>query len=101
MSKWSIRLSDVVDYHIEAETKDEAIKQALEMWRERTPLIEPEDCYITKQDIWETILEDVCGCYEDEVGNRACDWGATCDRCQASWVQDIYQNELRKKGLAD
>ena len=56
---------------------------------------------LTKQDIWEEILNDVCDCYEDEVGNRICDWGAMCDRCHAPWVQEIYKKRLKEEGLAD
>ena len=51
--------------------------------------------------IWEEVLEEVCKCYADEVGNRACDWGAICDRCQTSWVREIFESRLRKEGLAD
>ena len=49
--------------------------------------------------IWEEVLEEVCKCYADEVGNRACDWGIMCDRCQVSWVEEIYRGRLEKAGL--
>lgn len=54
-----------------------------------------------KQIIWEEVLETVCGCYADEVGNRACDWGAICDKCHATWVREIFESRLKEEGLAD
>ena len=54
-----------------------------------------------KQIVWEEVLETVCGCYADEVGNRACDWGAICDKCHATWVREIFESRLKEKGLAD
>lgn len=31
---------------------------------------------------WEFYLERVCQCYSDSEGNRPCDYGCMCDRCQ-------------------
>lgn len=45
-------------------------------------------------EIWEEILNDVCDCYADDVGNRPCDWGAMCDRCHADWIQALYRKRL-------
>ena len=30
---------------------------------------------------WNKFLDEECGCYADEFGNRPCDYGAVCDRC--------------------
>lgn len=49
-----------------------------------------------EQAIWEEILEEVCKCYPDEVGNRPCDWGAYCDKCQAPWIQELFEKRLKE-----
>lgn len=46
---WNIGIRDVVEYpNIEAETKEEAIQQALEWWSERAPNILW--CYIQEEE---------------------------------------------------
>lgn len=44
--------------------------------------------------LWDKVLREYCHCYPDEVGNRPCDNGCLCDRCQAADVQQIYKSML-------
>lgn len=39
---------------------------------------------------WEDFLNEYCGCSCDEVGNRPCDNGALCDRCQTQESQELF-----------
>lgn len=36
---------------------------------------------------WVKVLDTMCS--KDAYGNRACDWGATCDRCHS----DVYKQQ--------
>lgn len=52
-----------------------------------------------KTHIWNKILNEMCNCYEDDVGNRPCDNGTYCDRCMCKDVQEVYKRELEAAGL--
>lgn len=45
-------------------------------------------------EIWSDTLLECLGCYEDPFGNRPCDYGCPCDKCDADWVQRVYRNKL-------
>lgn len=47
-----------------------------------------------KRKIWENVLKDICHCYPDSAGNRLCDNGSMCNRCNADYVQNIYTQRL-------
>jgi hypothetical protein len=46
--------------------------------------------------IWSNVLEDVCGCYADSEGNRPCDYGATCTKCETIMVDREYRRRLEE-----
>ena len=56
---------------------------------------------MTKQQIWERVLNRMC-CSENPItGNRPCDNGVLCDRCQTELVREVYQEELKRYGLTE
>ena len=44
--------------------------------------------------IWSNVLEDVCGCYADSEGNRPCDYGSNCTKCETDTVDREYRRRL-------
>lgn len=46
--------------------------------------------------IWKEVLEEAVGCYEDENGNRPCDYGTYCSKCDEDWVGKIYKQRLKE-----
>lgn len=48
-------------------------------------------------EIWNEVLQKVCGCYADAVGNRPCDNGMLCDKCMTDEVQRIYKSKLKQE----
>lgn len=55
---------------------------------------------MTKNEIISRVLADMCGCYEDIVGNRPCDNGVYCDMCRTEEVGEAIQKALKENGLA-
>ena len=52
-----------------------------------------------RRKLWNLFLEQYCGCYKDSVGNRACDNGYPCDRCEYhldTWNKLLKENNLEK-----
>lgn len=39
---------------------------------------------------YERFLTNYVGCYADEFGNRPCDYGKACDRCESDYYQNIW-----------
>jgi hypothetical protein len=63
-------------------------------------LSESEEKIMTNKEItkaWNKFLDEECGCYTDEFGNRPCDYGAVCDRCMT--VEKM--KEFREKYLTN
>lgn len=56
---------------------------------------------MTKKEIWENILNRMCCTANPITGNRPCDNGVLCDRCNSELIQEIYQQELKRYGLAE
>lgn len=50
--------------------------------------------------IWSDTLAECLGCYADGFGNRPCDYGCLCDKCNADWVQDVYRKKLAEKEMS-
>lgn len=46
--------------------------------------------------IWCNVLEDVCGCYADSEGNRPCDYGSPCTKCETDTVDREYRRRLEE-----
>ena len=44
--------------------------------------------------IWANVLEDVCDCYADSEGNRPCDYGSSCTKCETNTVEKEYKRRL-------
>lgn len=44
--------------------------------------------------IWHETLEKTCHCYADDNGNRPCDYGYLCNKCEADWVEEVYRKAL-------
>lgn len=53
---------------------------------------------VKSRHIWVEILNEMC-CSEDEVGNRPCDWGCPCNRCNEWYVLHEYAVRLKEAGL--
>ena len=52
----------------------------------------------SKDRIWRELLEGYCP--SDELGNKPCDWGSMCDRCQHDWgLNHRYAKILKAKGM--
>lgn len=54
---------------------------------------------MTKQQIWENILNRMCCTTNPITRDRPCDSGLLCDRCNSGLIQDIYLQELERYGL--
>lgn len=51
-----------------------------------------------RNQIWSKLLESYCP--SDELGNKPCDWGCICDRCQYDWeLNHRYATILKAKGM--
>ena len=46
--------------------------------------------------LWDEVLQRMCHCYPDEYGNRPCDYGVLCDRCQEKNVEEEFKKEWEK-----
>jgi hypothetical protein len=47
--------------------------------------------------VYEKVLEETCNCYAHPLtGNRPCDEGAPCNKCDADWVQEVFRARLKK-----
>lgn len=51
-----------------------------------------------KQEMWVEHLNTIC-IPMDEYGDRPCDFGAICDRCQNYWFVREYALKLKEAGL--
>ena len=45
---------------------------------------------------WDRFLNESGICGSGYGGNRPCDNGAICDKCQAKWVQEEYEKVKNK-----
>ena len=53
-----------------------------------------------KEIVWDELLQQYCGCYEDAVGNRPCDNGAMCDKCRNdNNLLAIYNGIMQALGI--
>lgn len=46
--------------------------------------------------LWDETLRRVCHCYPDEHGNRPCDYGAPCNKCEENNVEEEFKTEWKK-----
>lgn len=44
---------------------------------------------------YDNFLNQYCGCYTDEEGNRPCDNGCLCDRCMTHEAQELWEKIKR------
>ena len=46
--------------------------------------------------LWDETLRRVCHCYPDEHGNRPCDYGAPCNKCEENNVEEEFKKKKKK-----
>lgn len=52
-----------------------------------------------RQKIWEEILDrNLCGA-DEETGNRPCDDGMICFKCEDKFWQDLYEKKCLEAGI--
>lgn len=66
------------------------------VWHDKDNL-EEEAKRVYKHQLWVEILDTICSA--DEFGNRACDWGCLCDRCNSWEANHRYATVLKNEGL--
>ena len=66
------------------------------VWHDKDNL-EEEAKRAYKHQLWVEILDTICSA--DEFGNRACDWGCPCDRCNSWECNHEFAVLLKENGL--
>lgn len=45
--------------------------------------------------LWDNFLKRVVGCFPDSCGNRPCDYGHPCNKCQEPSFEAMFKQILR------
>lgn len=46
-------------------------------------------------EMYDRYLSNVCGCWADSVGNRPCNNGSACDRCE--WMKPSFDEYMESE----